>query len=139
VSTYWDVRCLDCDVESGLHLNHGDDTCRDLIKFRDAFAAFAVAAENAPSMVEISISVPGEIGHVDPSFYRTHVGHVLAAVNEYGHIDGDCNEWSKDPTVMGNCCALAKHGGDHDFHDVAPWESGWKEILKRAAERRRCS
>ena len=135
MSTYWDVRCLDCDVESGLHLNHGDGTCRDLIKFRDGLASIAAVAEaTASSWFEISISVPGECGHVEPAFYKTHAGHALAPVSEYGHIDGDCNEWSSS---RGYCRLADKHDGGHDFVDAAPWSEAWEAVRKRAAERRR--
>jgi hypothetical protein len=132
VSTYWDVRCLDCDVESGLHLNHGDDTCRGLIKHRDGLASIAAVEEDtAKDWVEISISVPGEIGHVDPSFYKAHAGHVLAPVNEYRQIDGDCNE--RGPSYDYVPCPLPDgHEGDHDFE-----KRPWPEVLQRAAERRR--
>jgi hypothetical protein len=132
MSTYWDVHCLDCNVESGLHLNHGDDTCRDLIEFRDAIAMIAdIQAKMAKSWTEISISVPGERGHIDQDFYKTHAGHALAAVNEYGQIDGDCNE--RGPAFDYVPCPLPEgHEGDHDF-EKRPWE----EVLRRAAERRR--
>lgn len=132
MSTYWDVRCLDCDAESGLHLNRGDGTCRDLIKFRDGLATIAdVAASMTKSWTEISISVPGEIGHVDPNFYKSHTGHVLVAVNEYRQIDGDCN--ARGPAYDYVSCPLPEgHEGEHDF-ELRPWA----EVLKRAAERRR--
>jgi hypothetical protein len=131
MSTYWDVRCLDCDATSGLHINHGDDTCRELTECRDALAMLADL--DLPSLAEMSITVPGEYGHIDPSFYKTHARHALAAVSEYGHIDGDCNE-SRD----GAYCRSAKgHEGDHDFHDASPWSPEWEAVRKRAAERRR--
>lgn len=139
MSTYYDIRCLDCNAESGLHLNWGADTCRGLILFRDALAALADGAGLAGA-ADISISVPGEIGHVNPSFYKAHVGHTLAAVSEYGEIDGDCNERrviGRHTTDGAVCRALKDHEGDHDFQRAAPWEPAWAAIRQRAAERRR--
>jgi len=138
VSTYWDVRCLDCNEESGLHLNWGADTCRGLVQFRDALAALADSVLVATDY--IMITVPGEIGRVDPSFYKKHAGHVLAPVSEYGDIDGDCNELrSTGPhTTDGARCRLPeKHEGDHDFKRVTPWSPEWEAVRKAAAERRR--
>lgn len=129
MSTYWDVRCLDCDVESGLHLNHGVDQCRGLVQCRDALAA--LADSELASVADIDVSVPGERGHVDLSFYKTHAGHVLAAVNEYRQIDGDCNEHGPSYDYV-SCPLPDRHEGDHDFE-----KRSWPEIMKRAAERRR--
>jgi len=131
VSTYWDVRCLDCNAESGLHLNWGLRQCRGLIQCRDALAALADSELSATA--DIDISVPGERGHVDVSFYKTHAGHVLAGVSEYGQIDGDCNENSG----RGYCRSADKHEGDHDPVDASPWSEAWEAVRKRAAERRR--
>lgn len=125
MSTYWDIRCLDCNAESGLHLNHGDDICRRLIPFRNAFAALAES--------ETWVTVPGERGHVRLLFFKDHAAHVLAAVSEYGDIDGDCGE----PKGRASCRALIGHEGDHDFQETSPWDPGWLAVCSRAAERRR--
>jgi hypothetical protein len=135
MSTYWDVCCLDCDAESGLHLNHGEDTCRELVRGRDGLAALA-----GFGICDLELRVPGEIGFVQAQFYADHAGHVLAPVNEYGDIDGDCNELrSTGPhTTDGARCRLAEgHDGDHDFKTVIPWEPMWRAVREAAAARRR--
>lgn len=135
MSTYWDVVCLDCDKDSGLHLNWGQHTCRDLIRGRDALAALANF-----DVCDLQLSVPGETGHVDAAFYKEHAGHVLAPVSEYGDIDGDCNELrlTGPSTTDGARCRLApKHKGDHAYVRASRWAPEWAEVRKAAAERRR--
>jgi len=132
VSTYWDVCCLDCDKGSGLHLNHGVETCREVIRGRDGFAALAG--------IDVEIRVSGECGYVDANFYRDHAGHALAPVSEYGDIDGDCNEYrpTGPNTTDGSVCRLAAdHGGDHDYKLARPYDEERKAIREAAAERRR--
>lgn len=131
MSTYWDVRCLDCNEESGLHLNHGDDACRALIKVRDGLAGLA----EFDHWSELNVSVSGEIGHVDPSFYKKHAGHVLAPVSEYGQIGGDCEKYEQH--VRGYCRELKDHDGVCRFVEAMPWDPAWEAVRKAAAERRR--
>lgn len=130
MSTYWDVVCLDCGDESGLHLNHGDDACRELVKAKIALTVLALA-----DITDLSISVPGERGHIDLSFYMKHSAHVLAAVSEYGEIDGDCNDYSGP----GRCRREPNHSGEHDPSEVRPWSPEWKAVREAAAARRRTS
>lgn len=135
MSCYWDVVCLDCDKSSGLHLNHGDETCRDLVRGRDALAALA-----GFDVCNLELRVPGEIGYIDAKFYKDHIGHVLAPVSEYGEIDGDCNELrmtGPHTTDGARCRLLQQHEGEHDFKDVSPWSPEWKAVREAAAERRR--
>ena len=130
MSTYWDVVCLDCDKKSGLHLNHGVDACRELVRGRDGLAALA-----GFNICDIELHVPGERGWVEAQFYKDHAGHVIAPVSEYGHIDGDCNELA--PSSRGYCREPAGHEGDHDFKDASPWAPEWRAVREAAAARRR--
>lgn len=134
MSTYWDVVCLDCGEDAGLHLNHGSESLRALIAKREPLAALADAE------VDIKIIIPGERGYVKLEFFKKHVGHVIAPVNEYGDINGDCNElhMTGPYSTDGARCRLPEHHeGDHDFRRASRWEEDWRAVRLAAAERRR--
>jgi hypothetical protein len=135
MSTYWDVVCLDCDKKSGLHLNHGVDACRELVRGRDGLAALA-----AFNICDIELHVPGERGWIEAQFYKDHAGHVIAPVSEYGDIDGDCNELrmiGPHSTDGARCRSAEGHKGDHDFKNASPWTPEWKAVREAAAAWRR--
>lgn len=109
MSEYWDVHCVDCDVGSGLYLNHGSADCARLIEGRAALAAMVGVADH--------IGIDGERGQVDPTFYATHAGHKLLPRSEYGQFHKQCRKWLDCPTCSHrhNCGRLVDHDGPCDF------------------------
>ena len=144
MSKYWDVHCLDCDEEAGLHLNHDDKTCQALIPFAASLAGLAGYDGR-----ELNVTVPGEIGVVYPAFFKKHLSHVLAAVSDSHEISGHCNEFCADlsPSGGAQCRLLAGHeGAEHVFKKASVFVkkeglqvdlSGWHEIRRAEAARLR--
>jgi hypothetical protein len=45
VSTHWDIKCFDCGVEAGFHINHGERQLTEIIKVLPCVPAAKVAIE----------------------------------------------------------------------------------------------
>jgi len=132
MSQEWDVYCLDCDVGSGLEINHGDGLCAGLIEIRRALA------ELKGSVVD-EVIVYGAHAAIEPSFYKEHEGHCLRPVSEHGNFGGDCNQYRPTGPHYTDCatCRLGEgHDGLHHYK-MSPTRGtpAWKEHLLAAKTR----
>lgn len=80
MSTRWDVRCLDCNCDSGL-IDGGQDAVRSFIQHRHTLAALY------PLLNEVdALELRSFYGSLDTSWYQAHHEHRLVPVNQYGHV-----------------------------------------------------
>jgi hypothetical protein len=112
MSTYWDVACIDCDKDLGLHGNHQERSA-------NAIAADAVRLASVPGLsvdAERTYDFFGEgSACFNTDFFAEHKGHRIRARSEYGDISNACGAWVNCPTCehQGSCTLEAGHVGDH--------------------------
>ena len=86
MSTYYDIRCLDCKDADGTCDRHGfDDTNHrvgDLITVLDArYLWCSLNSYQGDLNIDVGLGT-----RLDPSWFAHHAGHRLAVVSEYGAI-----------------------------------------------------
>lgn len=114
MSCDWSVHCLDCQATHRFgDANHQEDVMLLLCKHAAAIAGLAgLVAEPALQGWGVGISTPW--GSVDPAWFRDHLGHRLAPINEYGQILGRCSEWVTCECGTVHPCAREQgHDGEH--------------------------
>jgi hypothetical protein len=120
MSTDWGIGCRTCRVEGAprdAYFSGEWNNCRDVESLAKLcrHAALVVAASDAlGGLVSFRWwDFDGAAMYDLPDFFRAHVGHVLAPMDEYGTFDDQCHEYTR----CGGCgdqhkCVLdAKHDG----------------------------
>jgi hypothetical protein len=110
MSTHWDVCCVDCKSDLGLHGNHQEAAANSIA--RDAARLATV-----PGLVvdaEATYDFYGECGKTfRTDWFVTHAGHQVVARNEYGAISGRCSAYVACAAcnATGTCNLLPGHDG----------------------------
>jgi len=87
VSTYHDVKCLDCKDYAGLHLRSGEDVCAVLAHYGPLLGALRpVSQALGQAGNTLEVRVWGECGTVDLEWFRDHGHHNLLGYSEYGDL-----------------------------------------------------
>lgn len=118
MSNDWTVACITCGEDLGVGWNHGDDRARELIANREVLANIAVAKAALKGYTsEVRTESYGDLFEVE--FFERHRGHDIRAKDEYGAVDGRCNEWgTKCPCGRSHPCRRAKnHEGEHSIRE----------------------
>lgn len=123
MSNYWNLLCRTCDDTCGFDWNHGGDRIQQLIPHLATLAECAKKLEPINELLSYhvtwEITLPWEL----VSFARQHHSHDLIAIDEYGHLYGDCGT-----AYRCECCGSylsCKKKRDHDGdHGKPPTENG---------------
>lgn len=86
MSTYYDIKCLDCGEEAGWHWNHGEEQLAEILACKEMIAAAAPMVRSV-DVTELRIGHPewgGGCSSVE--FIADHLTHNLAVVSEYGDV-----------------------------------------------------
>lgn len=86
MSTYWGLRCLTCQKETGTALNHGEQILKDLVSMIPEIVT--IRRKDTQGYVEISL-LGGFDGNDDVELFDwlcEHAGHEFAVYNEYGVV-----------------------------------------------------
>lgn len=110
MSTDWNIECMDCrDVLRFSDANHRSDLMQALIAHAPAIAAFnELACDERIWTLDISTGY----GCLDTGWFKTHLGHRLVPVNEYGSYLDECGEEFKCSAGEIHRCHRPKHDGD---------------------------
>ena len=94
MSTSWDVRCIDCGEDAGVHASREPIRLYEIQSIlQDAHKiALLRGVDSDLTLRLIDVVIPIE-------FFTKHAGHKLRPVSEYGEVDGTC---AKDFTC-GHC------------------------------------
>lgn len=99
------VRCVQCNEEGGVYLNHRTDYVVDLIRLADALCLYAETVMKLKIMgCNTSLTINFE--QVDTEFFLAHRGHTLVAASEYGYDVDQCSKYLK-------CTACPRPRGKH--------------------------
>lgn len=90
MSTHWDVHCLDCNEDLGLHENHAERAMASLVAAAPGLANFA--SWTAIGNVSVRGEAFGDYSTIDLSFFVKHLGHRLIPQDEYGGFPEDCGK-----------------------------------------------
>lgn len=111
MSTDWNVHCLDCKVTHTFDdANHQDGLMLTLCKHADTIA---LLAEVTSADRDIELRTPW--GAIDAAWFRTHLGHNLVPIDEYGRVLGVCHELVScgECRVSHHCVLEAGHDPPH--------------------------
>lgn len=140
MSTYWDIVCLDCEIDgknesAGWHWNHGEQELAAILAQKDKIAA-AWPMFEVVGGTDLRIGFPESGGSVEAvRFFAMHHQHRLAVMNEYGDVLDEClHRWNCGDCNHGLVCHRPKgHDGAHDTRRdpptpaipeaVNPWDS----------------
>lgn len=112
MSTYWDVKCLDCDEVCDLgETNHAVDEVRSLIRHANVIASLLPLQSEliTPEFrFRYQCSIP-----VD--WFAKHKEHNIVPYSEYGEIDGTCGQHFHCPECghLAHCDLEKGHPGKH--------------------------
>lgn len=122
MSNHWDILCLDCNEEHGFDSsNHADDAMRAIVRAAPALAAFA-ATEALLGETLVDVEVTCSKGRLRTAWFAKHAGHRLAAVDEYGRVDGTCGKRLECECGRGHYCKRDKdHDGDCSIKAPKKW------------------
>jgi hypothetical protein len=112
MSTDWNIKCLDCNVEHGFdNANHQDELMWTLIKHAGAIGALAPLLAEPRADVEFRTYW----GRLDAQWFAEHATHRLVPISEYGHLATQCQEYVTCECGSMRRCALDQaHEGAHD-------------------------
>jgi len=133
MSCYWDLRCLDCEVDHGFdNLNHEDKLMMSLAKIGPQLADLAPVLETLRDAAysDVRLFLRYNDAPVDFAWFAKHGRHRLMAVDEYGRCRDECGEhYTYCECKHRRMCRRPKgHDGLHDENrEAVPSPSEVKE------------
>lgn len=91
MSTWYDVYCYTCKSHAGIHENHAEKECADLISNAKLVAEMAPGFRALKDIgIEVRLTLKWEQMRVDPEWFEKHVEHQLVVIDEYGRLYPEC-------------------------------------------------
>jgi len=118
MSTDWHIRCLDCKVTHRFdEANHQRSLMAALCRNAAAIAGLSDLMADAEVEVRFAAGYTGCYGEIDVGWFKTHLGHRLVPIDEYGNLADCCNKRVRCTTCNGDdrtCYLPVGHDGDCD-------------------------
>ena len=110
MSTDWNVHCVDCNVTHTFSdANHQDGLMMKICQHADEIASLAELVDDGSD-----IELRTHWGRIDPRWFRTHMGHNLMPISEYGDLLDQCCEYVTCTCGSSRRCTNeVGHDGDH--------------------------
>jgi hypothetical protein len=106
MSCNWDVHCIDCDMDAGMSVNHGDKLMRLLVDRRSALEGLEDLG-TTDKVWDVRLHVNGE--HVPVAFFKEHRGHMIVPLNEHDELDIPCGRTFDCPICGPVTCGRLDH------------------------------
>jgi hypothetical protein len=91
MSNYWDLGCIDCGEQAGIHANNSENQILNVIAVAPALAELG---KTCPEMFidTRDFGVNAETGGKVPAgWFTKHAGHQLSPKSEYGYYMKNCS------------------------------------------------
>ena len=113
MSTYWHIRCVDCkNTHTFDCANHEEKLMLMLCRNAESIAALDDMMRDPESC---DVKLRTNYGEVDTAWFRSHLGHQLLPIDEYGHVLGQCLERVVCECGASHACDLSlNHEGPHE-------------------------
>lgn len=114
MSTYYDLKCLDCNDVLDIHANHAAVQIQELIEAAPGIAALGKTHPHVLIDYKNTFSIYGERGGaVEAGWFAKHDGHRLTPFDEYGMVPTQCYKY----VTCGECGSGLHCSKDRDHED----------------------